>query len=156
MAPQSGRQAVDLSKLTLGDKVMGGSAALLFIFSFFSWFGIDAGFGISYSENGWGSIFSLLGILIGIVILVVLILDRLTTVQLPTLPLPWKQAYFIAGIVCAALILLQLLVGSSESGVDLDREIGIYLGTLAALGVAAGGYLKNQESETGSTPPTPF
>jgi hypothetical protein len=147
---------VDLSKLSLGDKVMGGSAALLFIFSFFSWFGIDVGFA-SYSENGWGSVFSLLGILIGIVILVVLILDKLTTVQLPTLPVPWKQAYFIAGIVCAVLILLQLLIGSSESGVDLDRKVGVFLGTLAALGVAAGGFLKNQEPENGSsTPPTPF
>jgi hypothetical protein len=148
---------VDLSKLTTGDKVMGGSAALLFIFSFFDWFGLGEG-AFSYSENGWGSVFSLLGILVGLVILVVLILQKLTTVQLPDLPLPWAQAYFIAGIVCAALILLQLLIGGSEQGVDLDRKIGVYLGTLAALGVAAGGFLKKSEPESGvsNTPPTPF
>ena len=67
-------------------------------------------------------------------------------------------SFVIAGIVCAALILLQLLIGGSEQGVDLDRKIGVWLGTLAALGVAAGGFLKKSEPEAGvsNTPPTPF
>jgi archaellum biogenesis protein FlaJ (TadC family) len=150
---------VDLSKLTTADRVMGVSGVLLFIFSFFKWFGKDVDLGIahaSYGQSGWSSIFSLLGILVGIAIVVVLVLEKFTTVQLPKLPIPWKQAYMIAGIVCAALVLLQLLVGTSKSGVDLDRKYGVFIGTLAAIGVGVGGFLKNQEPEQGTTPPTSF
>lgn len=138
---------MDLSKLTTGDKVIAGSGIALFIFSFFPWFGIDVGFA-SYSESGWSSIFSLLAILVGIAMVVVVLLPAFG-VDLPELGMPWSQILLIAGIVAAALILLQLLVGSSTAGVDLDRKIGVFLGLIAGIGLAAGGFLKKQEGDTG-------
>ena len=56
------------------------------------------------------------------------------------------------------LILLQLLVGSSTAGVDLDRKIGVFLGLLAGIGLAGGGFLKKQEGDAGAAagPPTSF
>ena len=39
---------MDLNKLTTGDKVVGASGILLFIFSFLPWYGLGSG-----SRNGW-------------------------------------------------------------------------------------------------------
>ena len=148
---------MDLSKLTTGDKVIAGSGIALFIFSFFPWFGLDTGFG-SYSESGWSSIFSLFAILIGMAMVAVILLPMFG-VELPELGQSWSQILFIAGIVAGVLILLQLLIGSSTAGVDLDRKVGVFLGLLAGIGLAGGGVLKKQEAEGGGAaagPPTSF
>ena len=150
---------MDLSKLSTGDKVIAGSGIALFIISFFPWFGLDLGI-TDYSESGWSSVFSLLAILIGLAMVAVILLPMFG-VDLPDLNVPWWQILFIAGIVSAALILLQLLIGSSTAGVDLDRKIGVFLGLIAGIGLAAGGFLKKQEVEAGPTggtsqPPTTF
>jgi hypothetical protein len=147
---------VDLSKLTTADKVIAGSGIALFIFSFFPWFGVDEGFA-SYSESGWSSVFSMLAILIGIAMFVITILPA-AGVDLPELGMPWSQIMFIAGIVAGALILLQLLIGSDVGGFDLDRKIGVFLGLLAGIGLAAGGFLKRQDAESpgAAGPPTSF
>ena len=135
---------------------MGGAGVLLLIFSFFPWWGLDSGLGISYSESGWGGFLALLGLLIALAIVVVLILDKLTTVKLPELPMPMNQVYLIASIVSAALILLEFLVGRSERGVDLDRKVGAFLGLLAAIGMAIGAFLRTKEPQASSAPPTSF
>jgi hypothetical protein len=147
---------VDLSKLTTGDKVIAGSGIALFIISFFPWFGIEAGF-VDYSESGWSSIFSMLAILVAIAMVAITLLPHFG-VQLPELGMPWNQVMFIAGIVVGALVLLQLLIGSSTAGVDLDRKIGVFLGLVAAAGVAAGGFLKKQEADApgAAGPPQSF
>jgi hypothetical protein len=150
---------MDLSKLTTGDKVVAGSGIALFIISFFPWFGIDLGLA-DYSESGWSSIFSLLAILVGIAMVVVVLLPMFG-VELPDLNMPWSQILFIAGIVCAALVVLQLLVGSSTAGVDLDRKIGVFLGVVAAAGLCVGGFMKRSEESAGggasaAGPPTTF
>lgn len=154
---------MDLKKLSQGEMVMGGAGVLLFIFSFFKWFGKDVslkGLGTiaSYSQNGWSSFLSLLGILLALVIVVVLVLDKFTSVQIPKLPIPLKQAYFFGSIAVAVLIVLQLLIGTSKNGVDLDRKFGVFLGTLLAIAMAVGGFLQSKEADasSGSTPPTPF
>ena len=136
---------------------MGGAGILLLLFSFFPWWGLKVAGGFaSYSESGWGGFLALLGLLIALAIVVVLILDKLTTVKLPDLPLPWNQVYLIASVVSAALILLEFLVGRSEHGVDLDRRVGAFLGLIAAIGMAVGAFLRTKEPQVGSTPPTSF
>jgi hypothetical protein len=66
-------------------------------------------------------------------------------------------------------VVLRLLIGADDAGTDvLDRGIGIFLSTIAALGLGGGAFLKFQEEggelpksggsggQTGSQPPTPF
>lgn len=152
---------MDLSKLTTGDKVIAGSGIALFIFSFFPWFGIDIGFG-SYSESAWDDFLPILAVLLGIALVVLLGLVKFSTVRLPSLPLPLNQLFLIGGVIVFALLLLKLLIGGEEQGIDLDRRIGVFLGVLAGAGMAVGGWLKSQEPAdagapgTGTTPPTPF
>src|SRR5215213_7453873 len=68
---------MDINRLSLGDKIAGGSAiALLLIMTIFKWFGLEvesnvAGFGVSDSQNAWGS-FSFIDIILLITCLVAL------------------------------------------------------------------------------------
>ena len=59
--------------------------------------------------------------------------------------------FLIAGGVVAVLLVLRLLIGSSEEAlgveIDLDRMWGLWVALLAALGVGAGGFLKSKEPE---------
>ncbi len=56
----------------------------------------------------------------------------------------------IVGIAVAALVLLKLIIGEDFA----DRSIGIFLSLLAALGLAAGGFLRSKEPEDAPAPPS--
>jgi hypothetical protein len=81
----------------------------------------------------------------------VIYITRFTTTALPKLPLPWSQVFLIAGGVVAVLLVLRVIIGSSEEAlgveIDLDRMWGLWVALLAALGVGAGGFLKSKDSE---------
>ena len=178
---------MDISKLTLSDKIIAGSGILLFIASFLTWFsasssvsgggdltdlGIDpADFSGSLgSVNGWdvGFLWAGLPALLGLIAAAAVLLPKLSEVKLPELPIPWGQAFLGAGALAALLVILKLLIGEDGGGsetfsgvtvkVDIDRGIGIFLATLASLGLAYGGYLKfaGKEDDGGTaTPPPP-
>ncbi len=150
---------MDLSKLSTADKVIAGSGILLFIFSFFPWYGIDLGPFGSVTGNGWdvGFLWGGLPALLGLALAVVVLLPMFAAdVKLPDLPVTWGQAILGVAVFAAFWVILKLLIG--ESG--LDREIGMFLAALAAAGLAAGGFLKFQEEKSGagsaSTPPSAF
>jgi hypothetical protein len=81
-----------LGKLSVGDKTMGISAGLLFIFSFMPWYGLGSG-----SRNGWHYfLFGVIPVLLALAILVALGIEKFTDTKLPDLPVSWAQAYLIA------------------------------------------------------------
>jgi hypothetical protein len=157
---------VDLSKLTTADKVIVGSAIVFLISLFLPWYGIEEGpfefnnAGTEYFLTGW------LPLLLAIVMVAQILISRFSPqTNLPDLPLPWARVHLIAGVAVAVLIILRLLiasddVGDFDAGVDLDRKYGLFIATIAAIGLAVGGFLKSQEGEDtaapGATPPTPF
>jgi hypothetical protein len=147
---------VDISKLTTSDRLIGGGAIGLLLFSFFPWFGALGG-----SRNGWDYfLFGVIPVLLGIVMAVQIYLSRFTETKLPKPPIPWGQIHLIAGGLAAFLVLLKLIIGDKVGGgtvlgtsipsISLDRKFGIFLALLATLSLAAGGFLKMQEPE--STP----
>jgi hypothetical protein len=150
---------VDLSKLTTSDKVIAGSGLLLFIASFLTWFKVSIS-GFSSSGNGWdvgffwGGIPALLGLLSAGIVLG----TKLGTLKMPELPVSTGQAMLIAGGVAAVIVVLKLLIGIDTPsgfgavGGDVSRGIGIYLATLASLGLAGGGFMAYQEEQSGSSP----
>ena len=162
---------MDLSKLSNGDKVIAGSGIALFIFSFFPWFTIDAAF-IDYSESGWDYFFTgIIPTLLGVALVAYVVVTKLNdNVKLPELPVAWPLVVLGAGALAGILVLLRLLIGGDDSGTGvLDRSIGLFLATLAAIALAFGSFLKFKEeggelptkggtpgTGTGSTPPTPF
>lgn len=146
---------MDLNKLTQGEKVIAGSAIAFFIFSFLPWYGKGG-----YSRNGWSYfLFGVIPVLLAIIMVAQIAISRFTETKLPDLPLSWGQIHLIAGGLAAVLVLLKLLIGDKYSvfgfgSISLDREYGLFLGFLAGIGLAAGGFLKSREP-AGAPPATP-
>jgi len=146
---------VDSSKLGVGEIVAGISGLALFVFMFLPWYGIDSvgGFGVSADASAWEA-FSFIDILLFFVCVVVV---GLVIVQMaettPDMPAPPTQIIMIAGIVALVLILFRLVVtpgvdiGGLDIDVDLGRKIGVFLGLIAAAGIAYGGWRASQESQ---------
>jgi hypothetical protein len=151
---------MDISKLTTGERVIAASGLLFLIAMFLPWWGLDFGEFGSASNNGWDYFLTgWLPLLIIIVMIVQIGLEKFSTTDVPTLPLPWSQVHLIAGAVVAVLVLLRVVIGADEGAggltVDLDRMWGLWVALLAAIGVGVGGYLKSQEPQS-ATPPEPF
>ena len=147
---------MDLSKLTLGEKIIGGAGIVLIItLLFFPWHSVDTGFGTftrsaTESPNGfWG----ILALLLTIVTVVAVLVRKLSSTKLPDLPVAWNQAIFYACIAILVLLAIKLFAETEALG------FGCYLSILLAAGMTYGGFLVSKEAETagpGSGPATPF
>lgn len=160
---------MDLSKMKPSDWLVGGGTLLFLIAMFLPWYKVDFGFADA-SVNGWDYF------LLGIIPLLLLIAATVVTVvpkfvdgvNVPDQvgPLPKLQAALIAAGIATVLVLLRLLL-KDDGGVDgaddfIDRGIGLFLATLAAVAATVGAFLKYQGKEgdevgpSSSAPPTPF
>src|SRR6476646_9669966 len=115
-----------MDRLSMGEKIAGGSAVLLFIFMFFDWFKVEVSsgnglFSVSQGGNAWES-FSTIDIILLIVVIV--------------------------AVGVAVLRIIDPPLDTDIPGVDISRSFGIYLGLLASAGVAYGGYRAMQEEGT--------
>lgn len=144
---------MDLNKLSTGDKVIGGSGIALLIFSFFPWFSFDAGPFGSVSQSGWDFFFTgIIPVLLGVALVGFVVATKLMDVAMPDLPVPQPLLILGLGGAAALLVVLRLLMGGDDGGTGaLDRSFGLFLSVLAAIGLAAGAFLKFQE-EGGELP----
>ena len=141
-----------INELSTGEKLIGGGGILLFIASFLPWYKVTVSIGdfsASASANGWeapGAIFSILAVIIGVVLAVAAVGPKLGNMQLPNLgSVTWGQAFVGGGAAALALVIIKFLNESSS------LSYGFYLGFIAALALAAGGYMLYME-EKGGTP----
>lgn len=149
---------MDFSKMRTPDWIMGGCGLVLIIdLLFFPWHKIDFGsFGggsvnrsaVESPNSGWGW----LALLLTIAIVAVVVLRRLTTVQLPEIPVPYQDAAFFASIAVAAILLLKLVIETDFLG------FGSYFGIILAGGMTYGAFAARQldGSAASTTPPTAF
>ena len=58
----------------------------------------------------------------------------------------------------AVCVVLKFLIGEDDGGgiVEISRGIGLFLGVLASIGLAVGGYFKWKEPEASTVAPTAF
>jgi hypothetical protein len=146
-----------LDKLGTGEKIAAGSAILLFIFTFFDWFGVEVsgvpGFSGTVPGTG-GSAWDALNFIP--IVLLVAILAALVMVGLrfadsvaePVVPL--STVVTVLGVISVLLILYRIVDppgGDSYGGVTVDTnlQVGIFLGLLSAAGIAYGGYSTMRE-----------
>jgi hypothetical protein len=138
---------VDLTKLTLSDKILGGTGIVLLIdLLFFPWHHISIDFGgvLSVSKNysalsGTNQFWGFLALLVTIAIVGVVIATKLANAKLPALPIPLNQAVFFASIAVLVLLLIKLVLKTDYLG------FGAYFGILLAAGQVYGGFLKSKE-----------
>ena len=156
---------MDLNKLTLGDRIVVISGVLLLIFAFFPWFDYDIrGFeqlGTANRRSGFDFLlFGIIPVILGLAMIAQIVVSRFSTTEMPRAgALSWGQIHVILGAIAAALVVLLVIIGDEESdfGItfDGDRQIGLYLSALAALGLLAGGLLKMRDPADAATPGTP-
>ena len=148
-----------MDKLTTSDRLIFIGGIVYLIAMFMPWYGveIDTGFGdASYDNNGWDYFIGgwLPLILIAILAVHVGITRFSPDTNIPDLPIPWSQGYLVAGISAAVIVVLRLLIGSDEvsgldTGIDLDRKIGLFIAVIAAICVAVGSSMKSKEDDLG-------
>jgi hypothetical protein len=169
---------MEVDKLNTGEKVSAVSAILLFIFMFFDWFGVevsDVG-GFSGTFSGGGSAWDVLDfipivLLLAIVAAIGVAVIRLTDADVEP-PVSLNTIVAALGGLSALLILFRIIdppgIGSYPGvSIDTTLKFGIFLGLIAAAGIAYGGYSAMREenltfgdaadrlSAGGSSPPPP-
>jgi hypothetical protein len=156
---------VDTSRISFGEMVAAASGLALFLFMFLPWYGVDvkgASLGIETpSATAWEA-FSFIDVLLFLVCAVAIGAAVLRAMDaMPELPAPVGQIVAAAGALAVILILFRLIDTPGETGsfggidFDVTRKIGIFLGLIAAGGVAFGGYTQMNEPARGAAPRTP-
>jgi hypothetical protein len=148
---------MDLDRLNTGEKIAGASAVLLFIFMFFDWFGVEisgeggsVSFGSGAGGNAWNALdFIPIVLVIAIVVALVNVFLRLSDSDYEP-PVSMNVAVAVLGGLSALLVLFRIVDPpgfGSYGGVSVDAtlEFGIFLGLIAAAGIAYGGYRGMQE-----------
>ena len=153
---------MDFARLTLGEKIAGASGiALILIMFIFKWFGLELntglgglGFSAEGSRNAWGSYgFIDIVLFITVVAAVGLVLISASDSEVG---LPVAVSTVVAGLGILSVVLIIISIVSppdfgldlSGTGVEHTRKIGVWLGLLAAIGVAYGGWRAMQEEGT--------
>jgi hypothetical protein len=146
-----------MDRLSMGERIAGASAALLFLFMFFDWFSVDVSGGsggfvasASTSGNAWDALDNIpIFLLIVIVVTIGVVGLRLAEADFePAVPLGAVVA--VLGAISVLLILYRIIDppgGGSVPGlsVDVSPTLGIFLSLIAAGGLTYGGYRAMQE-----------
>jgi hypothetical protein len=146
-----------LDKLSPGEKIAGGSAILLFVFMFFDWFGVEVsgvgGFSGSVPGAGgsaWDALeFIPIVLVVTIVAALVMAGLRFADSDLEP-PVPMSTVVTALGVLSVLLILFRIIDPpsfGSFGGVSVEAtlDVGIFLGLIAAAGIAYGGYSTMRE-----------
>jgi hypothetical protein len=151
---------METNRLNQGEMIAAVSAIALFLIMFiFDWFGNDFG-----GADAWQS-FSFIDIVLFITILVAIGGAVVTaSAQSVNTPVAISAITTALGILCVLLILFRIIdppdfgtgdaiqqandLGIDTSGVDIGTKIGVWLGLIAAGGIAFGGWRAMQEEGT--------
>lgn len=152
---------MNVDKLNTGEKIAGVSAVLLFIVMFFDWFGVEVSGSSGFSGtvpgaggSAWDALeFIPIVLVITIVVALVNAFLRLSDSDYEP-PVSMNVAVAVLGGISMLLILFRIVDPpgfGTFGGVSIDAtlEFGIFLGLIAAAGIAYGGYRGMQEE--GST-----
>jgi hypothetical protein len=152
---------VDISRLSLGERIAGVSGLVLLIALWFPWYEASL-LGASESANAW-EVFDVIDVILFLVAVTAMALVVAKAAGVLPADLPAPAGTIIAGVGALAVILILYRLldvpGPDVDGVDVGRKIGIFIGLLAAGGVTYGGYSAMNEpggvapARTGPTPP---
>ncbi len=151
------RSCEKFKALSIGEKIILVAAVALFIIGLLPWYHAGGGTvqigGVtvtdvpSVNRNGWespGAIWSIFAVLIALAMLAVIVVKNLA--KEGTLPdniggVTWPKIHLGAGVAIVVFVLIKLLNHSGDLG------FGFYLGIIAAVALAAGGFLMFQQEK---------
>jgi hypothetical protein len=149
---------MDVNRLGTGEKIAGASGiALILIMFIFKWFGLKAGvegFTVEGSRNAWGSYGFIDLVLFVTVVAAIALAFTSATQQEVNMPVALSAIVAGLGVISVILIVISIIsppdfgANLSGTGIDHTRKIGVWLGLIAAIGVAYGGFRAMQEEGT--------
>lgn len=159
---------MDTSRVSLGEMIAAAGGLVLLFCMFLPWFdGTLSGRGASHvpvpTTTGWesfGGVFDVLIVLLA-AIPIGIAFGRAND-SLPPLPLEQGALVLLAGVLLFAIVVLRLIdppnvIDVAIPGLDLDtsRQIAAFGAALAAVAIAAGGYLQRSVRRVGFEPTSP-
>lgn len=151
---------LDPRRLRLGEIVAGASAALLLVFMFaLHWYAVSGklsetlgrGLGQPTTWNGWNGLAHLHWLLLVTIIAALALAYFQAARPEPAIPIVLSVIVTVLGGLTALALIYRVLI--STPGSNLDQQAGAYLGLVAAIGIAYGGY-KSMRQEAGTDPAT--
>jgi hypothetical protein len=149
---------MDITRLRQGEKIAGVSAILLFIFMFFDWFGVKvSGVGGSATLAGGGSAWDSLDVIPIILVIAIIAVLAMVVVRANNMEVDLPVSLSVIATALAALGTLLILFriidppgGGSVLGVTVDttRQIGLFLGFIAAAAMTYGSWRTMEEEGT--------
>lgn len=148
---------LDPRRLRLGEIVAGASAALLLVFMFaLHWYALSSSLsetaaneGVQTSWNGWNGLAHLHWLLVVTIAAALALTYFQAARRQPALPITLSVIVTVLGGLSALALIYRVLINTPAS--TLDQRAGAYLGLVAAIGIAYGGY-KSMREEEGSDP----
>lgn len=147
---------MDTSRISFGEMVAAASGLILLVVMFLPWYQVEAGMAGSTSSNAW-EIFSFVDLLLLLIVLaaVGVAVARAAGAMPTQLPAPPGMIVAAAGALAVLLIIFRLISipgpDVNVAGVDFGRQIGIFLGLLAAAGITFGGFKAMNEHNESAT-----
>jgi hypothetical protein len=154
---------MDLTRLSRGEQMSGiAGIALFLIMIIFKWYGVKVTAGGFSGQGGTRNAFesySFIDIILFITAVVAVALPLMSASQADIgLPVALSAVVAGLGILCVILIIIRIISPpdleaggihvSDVPGADVTRKIGVWLGLIAAAGVAYGGWQAMQEEGT--------
>lgn len=140
---------MDVNRLTQGEKIAAGSAIALFIIMFLKWYGLE-GAGDLADLSAWDA-FDFIDLLL-LLTIIVTVGAALATATGRRVDFPLTTTVAVLGGLSALLVLFRLIFTPDIDGfgfeVDTTRSYGVFLGLIAAAGIAYGGWRAMEEEGT--------
>jgi len=119
---------MDLRRLRVGEWIVGACGLLLLVALFLPWYGDP-------SSTAWEA-FTILDVILALLALAALSVPIVTAMhRVPALPLALESLIGLFGVLGVILVLIRVLNLPDEAD---SRDIGLWLGFLATIGITAG------------------
>jgi hypothetical protein len=140
---------MDMNRLSQGEKIAAGSAIILFVDMFFSWFGLPnelanaaEAAGFDTTSTAWQS-FDFIDLVLFVTI-VVAVGAAIAKASAARIEFPLSTAVTLLAAISTILVLYRII----EPPGDEVRKLGVWLGLIFAAALTYGGWLAMQEEGT--------
>jgi len=147
---------MDATELTRGKLIAAACGIALFVVMFFSWFDTSTVGGTDFSAAAYAAgvdttidawqAFAFIDVILLLTVLAAVGAVVLSLVSRSPAPVAPEAVVFGLGVLSSVLVLYRIFNPVLDGG----RKLGLFLGFLAAAGIAAGGWLAMQETAAAS------
>jgi hypothetical protein len=150
---------LSLDRLRAGELIAGASAVALLVFLFVpEWYALKGNFArtatILHARTSWNGWWGLSGarylVLVTIAVALALVYFQATE-RSPAVPVTLSVIVTVLGVASVIAVLYRVLAGPPSGGSLVAQQAGAYLGLVASVGIAYGGFASMRE-EGGTDP----